>query len=227
MGEAARRCILLFARTAQAEASAKGLLGAEALFVRTARRVQAAADALANVDLVVVGSALGVRATTELRQRGVTLTARLNAAFDDVFALGYDQVVAVGLDSPGLEFAHLKAAWEALEHHDGVLGPCPDGGVYLIGLARKHADALKTIPWGTSLVACALQSALPGAHWLAQLMDVDRPGDLTKAQRVYPFDRLLGVLVARLRLIGRPRVPRRSLVHEPGRLPDSRAPPLR
>lgn len=220
-----RRCVLLFARSARAEARAKGLRGAECLFTRTAERVRATVDALVGVDLVVVGSAAGVRADVALPQRGLTLADRLTAAFEDVFRLGYGQIVAVGLDSPGLASAHLRTAWRILDSGRPVLGPCDDGGVYLVGLSRSHASGLSGVPWGTDRVGRMLRRALPESVLLGRLADVDRPGDLRAAARSLPRDAVLFALAGHLTRV-RPAVyDRRPAETQIQRLPNSRAPP--
>ena len=220
-----RRCVLLFARTAQAEAAAKGLRGAESLFSRSVARICAAVEARPDVDLIVVGAVAFRAAKVVLPQRGCTLAGRLTAAFEDVFALGYTQIVAVGLDSPGLTAEHIESAWEALECGHPVLGPCADGGVYLVGLTRADAPALPGIPWGTGRVTRALRGVLPEAVLLGRLQDLDRPGDLRGAARAAPQDFLLSAVAARLAgLVSAPRGTDLPVV-QAHRLPDSRAPP--
>ena len=36
-----------------------------------------------------------------------------------------------------------------------VLGPCPDGGYYLLGLKAAHAEMFSDIAWSTEVVAAA------------------------------------------------------------------------
>ena len=45
-------------------------------------------------------------------------------------------VVIIGSDIPGIEEAHIAAAFGMLGSHDAVVGPAPDGGYWLIGLKR-------------------------------------------------------------------------------------------
>jgi glycosyltransferase A (GT-A) superfamily protein (DUF2064 family) len=69
-----------------------------------------------------------------------------------------------------------------LDDHDCVLGPCPDGGYYLIGLRRPCPELFSDVPWGTSEVlqltkekAAALNLKLGlTASW----SDIDTPNDL-------------------------------------------------
>src|SRR5262245_22675256 len=112
-----RRCILLFARSAQAEARAKGLDEAAVLFALAERRIRAAARAL-KIDLVIP------------EQRGTTFGERIENAFSDARASGYEQIVVVGNDTPGLRTGHFVRAFAELERHAVVLGPSEDGGAY-------------------------------------------------------------------------------------------------
>lgn len=45
--------------------------------------------------------------------------------------------VLVGTDIPGLEPAHVEAAFAVLGRHDAVFGPAEDGGFWLVGLRRS------------------------------------------------------------------------------------------
>ncbi|MEM8963253.1 MAG: DUF2064 domain-containing protein [Acidobacteriota bacterium] len=139
------RAVLFFARPPAEESRIKRVEKAEAIFALARDRVLAAVDALDDVALVVVGD-LGSDArlpvgTRVMEQRGRGFGSKLSNAFTDVRALGYSTVVAVGLDTPGLEHADLEAAFQALESHDAVLGPARDGGAYVIG-ARVEPSAL-------------------------------------------------------------------------------------
>src|SRR5215468_8635221 len=110
MTPALRRCVMLFARPASVEARVKGLPAAEPLF----RRIQddiATAAAEAGADLVPAP------------QRGADFGEKVRNAFRAVRALGYDEIVVVAGDVPGLGSDQLVDAFEALRHARAVLGP--------------------------------------------------------------------------------------------------------
>ena len=75
---------------------------------------------------------------------------------------------------------------ESLGNHDVVIGPAMDGGYYLLGLKRPHAQLFRGIDWGGPLVfrqtaAIARRLGLR-VKSLNQLPDVDyatcmRPGN--------------------------------------------------
>jgi rSAM/selenodomain-associated transferase 1 len=55
--------------------------------------------------------------------------------------------LAVGADAPGLPARLLDSARRALETADAVLGPCEDGGFYLLGLRSCPPGLLADLPW--------------------------------------------------------------------------------
>jgi hypothetical protein len=202
-----RRCVLLFARAPAVEAEAKGVGRARRLFELTRGRVLAAVAALPGADLVIVGGAGSSRAAHHLAQRGRTFGQRLRCAFADVRALGYERIVAVPIDCPGLGAAHLAAAFRHLDAGQPVLGPSPDGGVYLLGTPADPEGWLRAVSWGTSRVFGQLLATCPGAALLAPLADLDAPRDLA-AHLDDP--RLCEAIATELRrlLVGGPFLPR-------------------
>ena len=70
---------------------------------------------------------------TVLRQRGRDLGERLEGAFRFLLRR-HPAAVVIGTDSPLLSGRLLRIALGELRVCDAVLGPCPDGGYYLVGL---------------------------------------------------------------------------------------------
>ncbi|MGH7207274.1 MAG: TIGR04282 family arsenosugar biosynthesis glycosyltransferase [Nitrospiraceae bacterium] len=117
-----------------------------------------------------------------LHQTGDDLGARMDHAFKEVFALGYQCAILVGTDMPSLPASCYGQAVKLLSDHDLVLGPSLDGGYYLIGLKRPTPDLFIGIPWSTDQVfsltrtkaeVLGLKSAL-----LPTCRDVDTIDDL-------------------------------------------------
>lgn len=234
----ARRAVLLFARRPGEEARCKRLARGKRLFELGRDRVLTAAAQLPDVTPVFLGDpgdAVLPAGTLVLAQRGRGFGARLGNGFADAFDLGFDQVVAVGLDAPSLSVEHLDAAFRALREAAVVLGPATDGGVYLLGL-RADADRVALwsgVRWQTRFVMWQLRrnaSVLAPARVLPQVLtDVDQRGD---AQRLARFlGRDFELRAALQPLLTRPWTPSSLLVPAPaGRvhLPLSRrGPPLR
>jgi glycosyltransferase A (GT-A) superfamily protein (DUF2064 family) len=130
-----------------------------------------AVEALRGVDLVLVPPSA---------QTGADFGEKLGTAFRDAARAGYGTIVAVPGDVPELTVRDLDAAFRALEETDTVLGPSPDGGVWLIGLdAREVAfsDFFERVPWRTRRVFEALVGNAPKAAILRAHLDVDRRAD--------------------------------------------------
>ncbi len=84
-------------------------------------------------------------------QRGSDLGKKIVNAFKDYFKKGYTRVILIGSDSPTIPKEFIRKAFRALEKNDFVVGPCCDGGMYLIGARKKIESRLfQNIPWDTS-----------------------------------------------------------------------------
>jgi uncharacterized protein len=55
--------------------------------------------------------------------------------------------IALGADSPLLTPAHVREALQHLEREDAVMGPCADGGFYLLGVRNCPSGLLTDLPW--------------------------------------------------------------------------------
>jgi hypothetical protein len=83
-------------------------------------------------------------------QDGLDLGARLDNALSYYLGLGYERVVIMDSDSPTLHAGCLAAAFDVLAGAaDVVLGPCDDGGYYLIGLKRPAPRLLREVRMST------------------------------------------------------------------------------
>jgi rSAM/selenodomain-associated transferase 1 len=88
-----------------------------------------------------------------LLQRGPDLGARLDNALTSYLQRGCQRVVVMNSDGPTLPPACLTAAFEKLAGGaDVVLGPCDDGGYYLIGVKRPVPRLLREVQMSTASV---------------------------------------------------------------------------
>jgi rSAM/selenodomain-associated transferase 1 len=119
-------------------------------------------------------------------QTGRDLGARLDRVLTDLLAEGHPGAIAVGTDSPSLPTAYLRQACAHLldGSADVVVGPCEDGGYYLIGLRAPVPALFETMPWSTSAV---LEETLARIRRLGLRLallpawfDVDRGEDLAR-----------------------------------------------
>lgn len=117
---------------------------------------------------------------TMKRQRGRDLGKRLVYAFRQLLR-GHSVAIVIGTDSPLLPSRILRQAVSELRICDAVLGPCPDGGFYLIGLRRMAPALFRGVRWGTPH---AFRDTLPNilrrgfsCSILEPVADIDRPED--------------------------------------------------
>jgi len=110
------------------------------------------------------------------------LGRRMSKAFQSAFDEGFERVIIVGIDCPGITAQLVLKAFEALNENDIVLGPANDGGYYMIGMSRMQPSVFDGPDWGTSGVfAETLRIAGNNGmsvHILEYLDDIDRPEDI-------------------------------------------------
>jgi hypothetical protein len=115
-------------------------------------------------------------------QRGDDLGERMMNAFQEAFTQGYRRVVILGTDLPTLPFDRVTRALDLLRDRELVLGPCLDGGYYLIGLRRARPQLFQHMEWGGSAVLVdtlrRAQSIGASVSLLEPWFDVDTPRDL-------------------------------------------------
>lgn len=126
-----------------------------------------------------------------LPQRGAGLPARLANAHHDARVLLNDReepgggrvLVQIGMDTPQVRPADLRAAAAAAGASVAALGPAPDGGWWALALGDPDAAgrlaAVATSTSSTSArTAAALRSAGLRVTWLPAMRDVDVQGDI-------------------------------------------------
>jgi glycosyltransferase A (GT-A) superfamily protein (DUF2064 family) len=113
-------------------------------------------------------------------QGGGHLGDRLNRAFEEGFADGYESIAVIGTDCPSCGARWINTAFARLESdacRDGIIGPSNDGGYYLLALKSPASFLFRDIPWSDSQVLEAtLAAAEKNNLILAQLpplADVD------------------------------------------------------
>jgi rSAM/selenodomain-associated transferase 1 len=128
-------------------------------------------------------------AFTLLPQRGADLGARLDNLLADLLGAGHPGAIAIDSDSPTLPMSYVAEAAMVLTagEADAVVGPCDDGGYYLIGLRQPHPELFDAMPWSTERVLpVTLERAKRRGlrtHVLPTWFDVDTEADLLRLQR--------------------------------------------
>ncbi len=119
----------------------------------------------------------------QLQYKG-DLGQRMYQAIEESFNKGFERVCIIGSDCPELAPEHLIQAFDTLKKHDAVIGPALDGGFYLLGLTRNHADLFLNRTWSTSSVAretIEQFNRLGYTHFqLPTLSDLDEASDLER-----------------------------------------------
>jgi len=126
-----------------------------------------------------------------IRQQGKDLGERLENTFRRLLLL-HPSCVVIGTDSPLIPARILRQALRELHTCESVVGPCPDGGYYLIALRRSVGPGMlrgifRSVRWST---AFALRDTLRNllrldlsCSVLGGYADVDLPGDLQRLKK--------------------------------------------
>lgn len=137
--------ILFFSRDAFAESIHKPLLG----IGEKQKNVELAQLMISQTKVALESSGLDIVHFTQHNQCGKTFGEKLANAFQDVFNMGYQSVIAIGNDTP--EIAHLD--WTQLKqdirNNKAIVGPTQRGGAYLIGFSRHQFNkpAFESLTW--------------------------------------------------------------------------------
>ena len=171
--------ILFFSRSGTAEAVSKHWLGKES----ERKNVFIANQLIAHTKAVLAATGLPVYHFDEKKQEGKAFGSRLANAFASLFDSGYDYVICVGNDSPGI----IELDWQSIESEAQsgqlILGPDYRGGAYLIGLPRElfAAAAFAGLPWKTPDLFLALQKLGDDKVFLlVNLTDLNDASDLAR-----------------------------------------------
>lgn len=136
-----------------------------------------------------------------LPQSSGDLGQRMQAFFSTALAWA-ERVVLIGSDSPDLPTDLISQAFAALAERDVVLGPAPDGGYYLLGIARRMPPVFDGIAWSTPDVWAQTTGRLKAAgirwHELPPWYDVDEPADLADLRKRLPAAAATDLALARL-----------------------------
>lgn len=170
-----RTAILLFSRTAEAEARQKSFGAGAVGDLRIAREL------IRRTETVLARTGLPVVRIDESRQRGATFGERITAGMSDAFALGYDRLLVVGNDAPGLRAQHLRFAARQLANGHNVLQRNQRGGIAMLGIQLADFERLvsfSAMAWSTDQLSDQLSTELPTAIQLPRLHDINALRDL-------------------------------------------------
>ena len=139
--------VLFFSRSAESEAEAKSFSGDGSLPADS----RLADELISHTARQIAQSGLPSILFDEKRQRGRSFGERFSNAFKEVFAMGFEYVIAVGNDTPELQAEHIEKAARDLfsGKADVVLGPACDGGTWMTAYSRRAFEtaAFRDLPW--------------------------------------------------------------------------------
>lgn len=125
-------------------------------------------------------------------QEGDTLDQRIESILAKALQFS-PAAMALGADTPGLTPEYLLEAFARLAEHDAVLGPCDDGGFYLLGIKSCQPGLLRGIEWSCA-DTCAQTARRLSDHGMSvstlrPLADVDVVADLANLEAAGPATR--------------------------------------
>mgnify|MGYP000026466209 CR=1 FL=1 len=144
-----KTAVLIFANSGKEEVGRKAITHAETLFEKLTKHTIA----------TVEQASLPYFHISEENQIGTNFGERFVNALDKVFGKGYQNVIAIGNDTPQLEHLDILNAKEKCEKGNLVIGPSVDGGFYLLAIDKEKYSSLplQRIAWQTNKVASEVQ----------------------------------------------------------------------
>ncbi|MBI2470333.1 MAG: TIGR04282 family arsenosugar biosynthesis glycosyltransferase [Planctomycetes bacterium] len=86
-------------------------------------------------------------------QKGSDLGERMSNAFEQIFCgKGCKRGIIIGTDCPEIDATLIENAFDLLKGKDIIIGPCKDGGYYLLGMSKHVHDLFVDIDWSTDQV---------------------------------------------------------------------------
>lgn len=175
--------LLVFSRTAAAEARQKPFCS------RFRKRLNEtiAQKLIEQTREIARLSGMPVIYSDESSQYGDSFGMRLSHAIENVFEKGFESIIVIGNDSPGLSTRDILRVEKLLQNEDLILGPATDGGLYLIGIHRNCFDTMdfSSLAWKTPQLQESIKNYLEFSslqvHWLNPLNDIDNERDLINA----------------------------------------------
>ena len=165
--------ILVFARSARHEMRYK--------ILHANKRVnQQLHTALFNKTITTVeATGLPYFVIDEKQQNGLTFGEKFTNAFEKIFNIGYENVIAVGSDCVNLSTLQIDTANKNLQNNICTFGPDFHNGIYLIGLNKNcfNKEVLASLNWCSKKLLSQLSNYFQTnnilLHHLQKLADVN------------------------------------------------------
>ena len=163
--------VLIFAHSSAKEASKKPFYKSEALFKILNAEVEQKAKK----------SGLPYFVLDENNQIGQTFGERFANAIQSIYNKGFENVIAVGNDSPQLKVNHIIEASKNVGNDKSVIGKNLDGGFYLLAInkAQFNFHKFQLLSWQTNQIFNEVSSILETSSQLTQLSSLKDLNDKT------------------------------------------------
>lgn len=137
--------ILFFTRTAQKEAVEKHWLG----YHQQHKNKKLATQLIHQTEQFLQQQHLPVFVFNENNQVGNSFAERFTHAYQTLFNQGFDAVISIGNDTPGLHQANWNEAINKLQQNQCVLGASFNGGAYFLGITKTafNQQQFLALPW--------------------------------------------------------------------------------
>ena len=188
--------IIVFARTAEAEAREKNL------FLPNSKVNKKVLQALRKHTLGIVRQTkLPYYIFSEEEQIGESFAVKITNAFSQVFALGYTNVIGIGADVPSITSKDILAATRHLDDNRTVCGPTQCGGSYLLGINKEvfNVDTFLNLAWQTESLFEDVTDKFAGTYIMNELQELNDASHLLQLSNT--VERLHGIAVQLLKLI--------------------------
>ncbi|MGA7435032.1 MAG: TIGR04282 family arsenosugar biosynthesis glycosyltransferase [Solirubrobacterales bacterium] len=127
---------------------------------------------------------------------GFDVVPQVDGTFNERLAGAFshhgDPALLIGMDTPQVDPGLLAASLERLQDADvdAVLGHCPDGGYWTIGMTRPHPGAFESVPMSTGRTGVVQESRLRelgmSVEILPELGDIDYFEDARRVADQWP-----------------------------------------
>jgi glycosyltransferase A (GT-A) superfamily protein (DUF2064 family) len=172
-----KSAILLFSRSPYEEAEAKQFYAQN----KPQKAIQLSQELRKNSLKIAQQSGLPIIDFKSSLQKGAGFGEKIVHAIQSSFESGYDNLIVIGIDSPGLNYRHIQKCRKLLEQDQNtVLGPSLDGGVYLIGINKHNfcTEEFLNLDWQTEHLQDSWKKIQSEIYWLNPLKDIDHASDL-------------------------------------------------
>jgi glycosyltransferase A (GT-A) superfamily protein (DUF2064 family) len=177
--------LVIFSRLPKAEAALKTITGKADLDEKLWNNLYVHTRSIAEASFLPVFS------FTENEQQGNSFAEKIIAASETIFNKGFDNIILIGADTPGLKASNiLNAEKELAAGKMIVAGPDKRGGIFLLGLNKKAfcKKAFLQFGWQTRSLFSEIKKYAAGfshTFFTSALQDINNCNDAFLSANAY------------------------------------------